>query len=66
MAANKKFLNKAYIFSVLGVIMMFFYSGFQNDHLNILRPVALDVFGFNETAADMPVTIAALRSLCFT
>lgn len=65
MAANKKFLNKAYIFSVLGVIMMFFYSGFQNDHLNILRPVALEIFGFNETAADMPVTIAGFAVVVF-
>lgn len=65
MAANKKFLNKAYIFCVLGVIMMFFYSGFQNDHLNILRPVALEVFGFNETAADMPVTIAGFAVVVF-
>jgi len=65
MFKNKKFAGKAIIFCILGVVMMFFYSGFQNDHLNILRPVALEVFGFNETSADMPVTIAGFAVVVF-
>ena len=65
MLKNKKFAVRALVFCVLGVIMMFFYSGFQNDHLNILRPIALDVFGFSETAADMPVTIAGFAVVVF-
>lgn len=65
MLKNKKFAGKAIIFCILGVIMMFFYSGFQNDHLNILRPVALEVFGFNETTADMPVTVAGFAVVLF-
>jgi len=65
MLKNKKFAVRAIAFSIIGVVMMFFYSGFQNDHLNILRPIALDVFGFNETAADMPVTIAGFAVVVF-
>ncbi|MGL5437897.1 MAG: MFS transporter [Lachnospiraceae bacterium] len=65
MSTNKKFAEKAFIFCILGVVMMFFYSGFQNDHLNILRPVALEVFGFNETTADMPVTVAGFAVVVF-
>jgi len=65
MLKNKQFAWKAVIFCILGVIMMFFYSGFQNDHLNILRPVALEVFGFSEIAADLPVTIAGFAVVIF-
>lgn len=65
MLKNKKFAGKAIIFCILGVFMMFFYSGFQNDHLNILRPVAQEVFGFNETTADMPVTVAGFAVVIF-
>jgi len=65
MLKNKQFAWKAVIFCILGVIMMFFYSGFQNDHLNILRPIALEVFGFSETAADLPVTIAGFAVVIF-
>lgn len=62
---NKKFAQKALLFNILGIVMMFFYSGFQNDHLNILRPVAMEVFGFGETAADMPVTVAGFAVVVF-
>jgi len=65
MLKNKKFAGKAIIFCFLGILMMFFYSGFQNDHLNILRPVAQEVFGFSETTADMPVTIAGFAVVVF-
>lgn len=65
MLKNKKFAGYTLIFCVLGVIMMFFYSGFQNDHLNILRPVAKTVFGYTETQADMPVTISGFAVVIF-
>lgn len=65
MLQNKKFAPRAIAFCILGIVMMFFYSGFQNDHLNILRPIAIDVFGFNETTADMPVTIAGFAVVVF-
>lgn len=65
MLKNKKFGARAIIFCILGFIMMFFYSGFQNDHLNILRPIAVEVFGFSETVADMPVTIAGFAVVAF-
>jgi len=65
MLKNKKFAVRAITFSILGIVMMFFYSGFQNDHLNILRPIAIEVFGFNETTADMPVTIAGFAVVIF-
>lgn len=65
MLKNKKFAGYAIIFSILGVVMMFFYSGFQHDHLNILRPVAKAVFGYTETQADMPVTVSGLAVVIF-
>lgn len=65
MLKNKKFGAKAVLFNIIGIIMMFFYSGFQIDHLNILRPVALEVFGFSDTAADMPVTVAGFAVVAF-
>jgi hypothetical protein len=40
----------------LGTFAMFFYSGLQADHLNLLRPVAMETFGYTETQADMPAT----------
>lgn len=65
MLKNKKFAGYTLIFCILGVVMMFFYSGFQNDHLNILRPVAKTVFGYTETQADMPVTVSGLAVVVF-
>lgn len=65
MLKNRKFAVKTIAFCIIGIVMMFFYSGFQNDHLNILRPVAMDVFSFNDTTADMPVTIAGFAVVAF-
>jgi MFS family permease len=49
----------------LGIFAMFFYSGLQNDHLNLLRPVAMEKFGYTETQADMPVTVAGFAVIVF-
>jgi MFS family permease len=49
----------------LGTFGMFFYSGFQTDHMNILRPVAMKTFGYTETQADMPATVAGFAAIVF-
>jgi hypothetical protein len=43
---------------IIGFFMMYFYSGLQNDHLNILTPYATGTLGLSNTAATNPVTIA--------
>jgi len=65
MFKNKRFVKYTVVFMFLGVFAMFFYSGFQNDHLNILRPVAMEKFGYTETQADMPATVAGFAVVVF-
>jgi MFS family permease len=43
---------------IIGLFMMYFYSGLQNDHLNILTPYVTGTLGISNTAATNPVTIA--------
>jgi MFS family permease len=58
MAKTRSF--KGYMASIwiIGLFMMYFYSGLQNDHLNILTPYATGTLGLSNTAATNPVTIA--------
>jgi len=65
MAKNKSFAKYSTAFMILGTLAMFFYSGLQNDHLNLLRPVAMETFGYTQTQADMPVTWAGFAVVIF-
>ncbi len=60
MAANKKFAGYTVSFLILGVLYMFFYSGLQNDHLNILTPYLADKYGWSNMQITNPVTIAGI------
>lgn len=55
---NKAFTKYAAAIWIIGLFMMYFYSGLQNDHLNILTPYVTEAFGMSNTAATNPVTIA--------
>jgi MFS family permease len=65
MVKNKSFARYSTAFMILGTFAMFFYSGLQNDHLNLLRPVAMETFGYTQTQADMPVTWAGFAVVFF-
>ncbi len=65
MVKNKQFARYAGVFLILGTLGMFFYSGLQNDHLNLLREIAKPTFGYNQTQADMPVTVAGFAVVFF-
>ncbi len=60
MFSNKKFAGYAVVFMILGVLYMFFYSGLQNDHLNILTPYLAETYGWSNLQITNPVTIAGL------
>jgi len=40
----RKFSSYAVLFCLMGVAMFFFYSGLQNEHINLLRPISMSVF----------------------
>jgi hypothetical protein len=65
MFKNKRFVRYTVAFMFLGIFAMFFYSGLQNDHLNVLRQAAMDTFDYTQTQADMPATVAALAAVVF-
>ncbi len=60
MFKNKKFAGYSIIFMILGVAYMFFYSGLQNDHLNILTPFLQETYGWSDLKITNPVTVGAI------
>jgi MFS family permease len=60
MFKNRKFAKYAINFMVLGFLYMFFYSGLQNDHLNILTPFLKELYGWDDLKITNPVTIGAI------
>lgn len=60
MFQNKKFALYSIVFMVLGILYMFFYSGLQNDHLNILTPFLAKNYGWSNLQITNPVTVAGL------
>jgi MFS family permease len=42
MWSNKKYAKAILPILILGVFYMFFYSGLQNDHINILQPILME------------------------
>jgi len=65
MFKNKKFLGYAIMISLLGVCFMFFYSGLQNDHLNILTPYLAQTYGWSDLKITNPVTWGAAAAILF-
>ncbi len=60
MFKNKRFAIHAVVFLFLGVFYFFFYSGLQNDHLNILTPFLQEKYGWSDLRITNPVTVAAV------
>lgn len=60
MFKNKRFAKYAINFMILGIVYMFFYSGLQNDHLNILTPFMGQAYGWDDLKITNPVTIGAV------
>ena len=60
MFKNKKFAKYAVNFIILGLVYMFFYSGLQNDHLNILTPFMSQTYGWDDLKITNPVTVGAV------
>ena len=58
MSKERSFKSYGTAIWIIGFFMMYFYSGLQNDHLNILTPYATGTLGLSNTAATNPVTIA--------
>ncbi len=65
MFKNKKFAQYSMIFMFLGVFYMFFYSGLQNDHLNILTPYLQQNYGWDDLKITNPATVGATVSIVF-
>lgn len=57
MFKNAAFAKKSFPLLILGIFMMYFYSGLQNDHLNVLTPY-YSQFGWSANAITAPVTAA--------
>lgn len=59
MFKNGKFAGYSMILMVLGTFFMFFYSGLQIDHLNILTPYLAQTYGWDDLKITNPATMAS-------
>ena len=62
MLKNKKFARYAIAFNILGIVFMFFYSGLQNDHINIIQAYS----AWNNNATLIPMTVGNLVCIVLT
>ncbi len=60
MFSNKKFARYTITFIIIGILYMFFYSGLQVDHLNILTPYLAQTYGWTNMQITNPVTVAGV------
>ncbi|MGB4657892.1 MAG: MFS transporter, partial [Mobilitalea sp.] len=65
MFKNKKFAGYSIIFMILGVVYMFFYSGLQNDHINILQPYLSKTYGWTDMQITNPITFGSVAVIAF-
>ena len=65
MFQNKAFMKRALPILILGVFYMFFYSGLQNDHLNVITPFLSASYGWDATTITNPVTWAGFVVIVF-
>lgn len=62
MLKNKKFARYAIAFCILGVVWMFFYSGLQNDQINIIQGFS----GWSNAQTLAPMTVGSLVCIVLT
>ena len=62
MLKNKKFARYAIAFCILGIVWMFFYSGLQNDQINILQGYS----AWNNQATLIPMTVGNFVCIVLT
>lgn len=63
MFKNKRFFQYAIMFLVIGLFYNYFYSGLQNDHLNVLTPYLMEKYGWKDLEITNPVTAGSLVSI---
>ena len=67
MRSNKKFLANTILICVLGVIMMFLYSGLQSDQINIIQTfITEDGGGWSSTMTQLPMTVGNVVCIFLT
>ena len=62
MLKNKKFAKYAVAFNILGILFMFFYSGLQNDQINIIQGFS----AWTNEATLAPMTVGNLVCILLT
>lgn len=62
MLKNKKFARYAIAFCILGIVWMFFYSGLQNDQINIIQGFS----GWSNAQTLAPMTVGSLVCIVLT
>lgn len=62
MAKNKKFLGYGIILSILGIVLMFLYSGLQNDQINIIQNFS----AWNSDVTMLPMTVGNFICIILT
>ncbi|MCD8301016.1 MAG: MFS transporter, partial [Clostridiales bacterium] len=67
MKSNKKFLGRAILLCVLGIVFMFLYSGLQNDQINIIQAyITADGGGWSSTMTQLPMTVGNFICIILT
>jgi MFS family permease len=61
---NPEFVKRALPILILGVVFMFFYSGLQNDHINVITPYLLNA-GWTADAITLPITVGGYICIPF-
>ena len=62
MFKNKKFAGYTVAFMILGILFNFFYSGLQNDQINILQGFS----AWTNTLTQMPITVGNFVCIALT
>lgn len=67
MARNGKFMARAVLLCILGVVFMFFYSGLQNDQINIIQGfINAEGGGWTASATQLPMTVGNIVCIALT
>ncbi len=64
---SRKFLGYAVLLCILGVVLMFLYSGLQNDQINIIQAFITEAGGgWSATQTQMPMTVGNFICIILT
>lgn len=63
MFQNKRFGRYAVALNILGIFLIFFYSGFQTEHLNSLTNFLPETNTWSESMLMMPNTVGGIVSV---